>query len=320
MIKLAKTNIGGQAVIEGVMMRNKEKFATAIRKSDGEIVLDKREYKSFISKFKIFGIPLVRGGVVFIESMILGMKILTFSAEFFEIDEEEEPSKFDQWLERKFGDKMNDIIIGISVVLAMFISIGLFFIVPAILSQLLEPLLPAGRWLNLADGLIRVVILLAYFYLVSKLKDIKRVFEYHGAEHKTINCYESGKELTVENVLASSRFHKRCGTNFIFIVVAVSIIVLMIFNVQTLWLRIGVRLLCLPLISGISYELLKFFGAHDNAFVDIFAAPGMALQKITTSEPDESQVEIAIAAFSAVENEEEWVITPVQKEDETVES
>lgn len=311
---MAKTTIGGQAVIEGVMMRNGEKYATAIRKQDKEIVLDKREYKSLTKKWKIFGLPLIRGGMIFIESMVVGMKILTFSADFFEI-EDDKPSKFEKFLEEKFGDKMNDIIIGISMVFAMAISIGLFFILPALLSQLLSPVFEEGsRWMNFFDGIIRIIILLGYILLISRVKDVQRVFEYHGAEHKTINCFESDVELTVENVMKSSRFHKRCGTNFIFIIVAVSIIVLTLINVQTLWLRIGVRLLCLPLISGISYELLKIFGKYDNGFVSIFSAPGMALQKITTSEPDEEEVEIAILAFMAVYKEDEWTVSDIQEE------
>ena len=306
-----RPSIGGQAVIEGVMMRNDEKYATAVRTQDQEIVLDKREYKSFTKRYKFLNLPILRGGVVFIESMIMGMKILTFSADFFEVEgEEEEPSRFDRFLERKFGDKMNDIVIGIAVVLALALSIGLFYLLPATITQFLRPVLPDGsRWMNLIDGLVRIVILLIYIFAISRMKDIQRVFEYHGAEHKTINCFESGDELTVENVMSHSRFHKRCGTNFIFIVVAVSIIVLTVINVQTYWLRIGVRLLTLPLIAGISYELLRIFGKFDNGFISIFAAPGMALQRVTTSEPDAKQVEIAITSFMAVYKEDEWAVT-----------
>lgn len=306
-----KPSIGGQAVIEGVMMRNGEKYATAVRTQDKDIVLDKREYRSFTKRFGFLNLPIVRGGVVFIESMVMGMKILTFSADFFEVEgEEEKPSKFDQYLERKFGDKMNDIVIGIAVVLALILSIGLFFLLPATISQFFKPFLPQGsRWMNVLDGIIRVVILLLYIFGISRMKDIQRVFEYHGAEHKTINCFESGDELNVDNVMRHSRFHKRCGTNFIFIVVAVSIIVLTLINVQTYWMRIGVRLITLPLIAGISYELLRIFGKFDNGFISVFASPGMALQRVTTSEPDRDQVEIAITSFMAVYKEDEWSIT-----------
>lgn len=306
-----KPSIGGQAVIEGVMMRNDDKYATAVRTPDKKIVLDKRDYKSFTKRHKVLNLPIVRGGIVFVESMVMGMKILTFSADFFEAEgEAEAPSKFDQWLERKFGDKMNDVVIAIAVVFAMALSIGLFFILPAFISQLTRPLFPEGsRWMNLIDGVIRVIILLIYILAIARMKDIQRVFEYHGAEHKTINCFESGEALSVDNVMKASRFHKRCGTNFIFIVVAVSILVLTMINVQTLWLRVGVRLLTLPLIAGISYELLKLFGKFDNGFVSVFAAPGMALQRITTSEPSPDQVEVAITSFMAVLKEEDWSVT-----------
>ncbi|MCF8020080.1 MAG: DUF1385 domain-containing protein [Vallitaleaceae bacterium] len=311
---MERPSIGGQAVIEGVMMRNNEKYATAVRTSDQKIVLDKREYVSLTKRYKILGLPLIRGGVAFLESMVIGMKILTFSAEFFEVEgEEETPSKFEKFLEAKFGDRMNDIVIVISMVLALALSIGLFFIVPAFLSQIMGRFLPEGRWMNLMDGIIRILILIGYIFLISKMKDIQRVFEYHGAEHKTINCYESGDEVTIENVMKHSRFHKRCGTNFIFIIVTVSIVVLTIINVQTFWLRIGVRLLALPLIAGISYELLKIFGKFDNGLINIFASPGMALQRITTSEPDESQVEIAITAFMNVLEEDTWKDEPIDE-------
>jgi uncharacterized protein YqhQ len=311
---MERPSIGGQAVIEGVMMRNNEKYATAVRTSDQKIVLDKREYVSLTKRYKILGLPLIRGGVAFLESMVIGMKILTFSAEFFEVEgEEQAPSKFEKFLEAKFGDRMNDIVIVISMVLALALSIGLFFIVPAFLSQIMGRFLPEGRWMNLMDGVIRILILIGYVYLISRMKDIQRVFEYHGAEHKTINCYESGDEVTVENVMKHSRFHKRCGTNFIFIIVTVSIVVLTIINVQTFWLRIGVRLLALPLIAGISYELLKIFGKFDNGLINVFASPGMTLQKITTREPDESQVEIAITAFMNVLIEDTWKDEPIDE-------
>ena len=311
---MERPSIGGQAVIEGVMMRNNEKFATAVRTADQKIVLDKREYLSLTKRYKVLGLPLIRGGVAFLESMVIGMKILTFSAEFFEVEgEEQAPSKFEKFLEAKFGDRMNDIIIVISMVLALALSIGLFFIVPAFLSQIMGRFLPEGRWMNLMDGIIRILILIGYVFLISRMKDIQRVFEYHGAEHKTINCYESGDEVTIENVMKHSRFHKRCGTNFIFIIVTVSIIVLTIINVQTFWLRIGVRLLALPLIAGISYELLKIFGKFDNGLINIFASPGMALQRITTREPDASQVEIAITAFLNVLEEDTWKDEPIDE-------
>lgn len=296
---MSKPNVGGQAVIEGIMMRNGSTYATAIRKPDKEILLDKRTYVSLTERSRLLGLPFIRGAVAFMESMVIGMKILTFSAEFFETDEEEQKSKIDLWLEKTFGDKVDNVIIGISIVLAMLFALGLFLLLPATLSQFMRNLLPSGRWMNLMDGLIRIAILLVYLVAISKLKDIQRVFQYHGAEHKTIHCYESGEPLTVENVRKMSRLHKRCGTNFIFIVVAISVIVLTIINVQTYVLRLVVRLLALPAIAGISYEVLKFFGRSDSGLVDILTYPGLMLQKITTSEPDDGQIEIAITALNA---------------------
>ncbi len=302
---MPKPNVGGQAVIEGVMMKNGSLYATAIRKPDKDILIDKRKYVSLTERHKLLGLPFVRGAVAFLESMIIGMKILTFSAEFFEVDEEEQPSKLDLWLEKKFGDKVENAVIAISVVLAMLFALGLFLFLPATLSQLMRDVLPSGRWMNLADGIIRIAILLIYLVAISRLKDIQRVFQYHGAEHKTIHCYECDEPLTVENVRRMSRLHKRCGTNFIFIVVAISVIVLTVINVQTYLLRLAVRLLCLPIIAGISYEVLKLFGRKDSGLVDILTYPGLMLQKITTSEPDDAQIEIAIAALNASLEESE---------------
>lgn len=298
---MEKPNVGGQAVIEGVMMRNGDRYATAIRTPQKEIIIDKRDYVSLTKKYKLLGLPVIRGAVAFLESMVVGMKILTFSAEFFEVEGEAEvkKTKLDNWLENRFGDKLNDFAIILSVILAMTFSLGLFIFIPATLSQLLRDVLPNARWMNLIDGLVRIAILLLYIVLISKLKDIQRVFQYHGAEHKTIHCYESDKPLTVENVKQMSRLHKRCGTNFIFIVVAISVVVLTVINVQTYALRLAVRLLCLPLIAGISYEVLKFFGRTDSKLVDFLTYPGLMLQKITTSEPDDSQIEVAIAALEA---------------------
>ncbi len=316
--RLRPTSIGGQAVIEGVMMRNDFRYATAVRTNKENIELDKREYTSVTKRSKLAGLPLIRGGLIFIESLVMGVKILGYSAEFFET-KEAEPSKFDKWLEEKLGDNFAKVAVGLSVILSLFLSIGLFFFLPALISQYISPLISEStRVMNLIDGIIRLMILLIYMYGISFIKDIQRVFEYHGAEHKTINCYESGAELTVENVKRASRFHKRCGTNFVFIVVAVSIIVLVLINVDTFALRIGVRLITLPLIAGISFEILKFFGRYDNAAIDIFAFPGMMLQRITTNEPDEKQIEVAILAFNTVYNEDKWEVTEKESPEKAV--
>ncbi len=299
------TAIGGQAVIEGVMMRNGDKYVTAVRTPDKKIQLDKRKYNSLTNRYKLIGLPIIRGGIIFIESMVMGINILNYSAQFYDTEEASE-SKFDKWLEAKLGNNFAKVATAIAVVISLVMSIGLFFLLPAFISQYISPYLSSStRVMNLIDGIIRLLILLFYLFAISYVKDIHRVFQYHGAEHKTINCYESGADVTVENVLKASRYHKRCGTNFVFIVVAVSIIVLVLINVDTLLLRVLVRLITLPLIAGISYEILKIFGKFNNTAVTIFSFPGMLLQRITTKEPDASQVEVAITSFMAALNYEE---------------
>lgn len=302
---MKKVDVGGQAIIEGVMMKKQDVYSIAVRKPDKEIALEKRNYKSFSKRYKLFGLPIIRGAVAFVESLVVGMKILTYSAEFFEVEGEFEQSKFEKKLEEKYGKKkMDDILIIVSVVLATALSIGLFILLPLGISQLLKPLLESARMINLIDGVIRVLILFGYIFLISFMKDIKRVFQYHGAEHKSIHCLENEEELTVENVRKQSRLHKRCGTNFLFIVVAVSVIVLTMFNVDTFFLRLGIRLLLLPFIAGLSYEIIKLLGKNDNILADIISFPGLCLQKITTQEPDDEQIEVAIAALKGALEEE----------------
>ncbi|PKM50859.1 MAG: DUF1385 domain-containing protein [Firmicutes bacterium HGW-Firmicutes-7] len=291
-------DVGGQAIIEGVMMKRQDVYAIAVRKPDHEIILEKKVYKSFTKRNKIFGLPIIRGAVAFVESLVMGMKILTYSAEFFEVDGEVEPSKFEKKFENKFGKKkMDDMLILLSIILATLLSIGLFILLPLGISQLLKPILESTRMINLVDGLIRVLILFGYIYLISLMKDIQRVFQYHGAEHKSIHCLENEEELTIENVKKQSRLHKRCGTNFLFVVVIISVVVLTLFNVDTFFLRLGIRLIMLPFIAGLSYEVIKLLGKNDNVFSDIVSFPGLCLQKITTSEPDDEQIEVAIAAL-----------------------
>lgn len=302
---MKNVDVGGQAIIEGVMMKKKDVYSIAVRKPDKEIAIEKRNYISFSKRYKIFGLPIIRGAVAFIESLVMGMKILTYSAEFFEVEGEYQQSKFEKKLEEKYGKKkMDDILIFISVILATLLSVGLFIIVPLGISQLLKPVLESTRMINLIDGIIRVFILFGYIFLISFMKDIKRVFQYHGAEHKSIHCLENEEELTVENVRKQSRLHKRCGTNFLFIVVAVSVIVLTMFNVDTFWLRLVIRLLLLPVIAGFSYEIIKLLGKNDNILADIISFPGLCLQRITTQEPDDEQIEVAIAALKGALEEE----------------
>ncbi|MBR5517483.1 MAG: DUF1385 domain-containing protein [Clostridia bacterium] len=310
--KIHKTSIGGQAVIEGVMMKGPKEMAIAVRKPDGEIIIEKKPVSEKIRKSKILKWTLIRGCVGFFDSMVTGVKALMFSAQFFDVEgEEESESKFDKWLERKFGDKVKDIVIYVSVVLSLIFSIGLFFLLPNFITELIAKIsgMPVdGTVRTLIEGGVRMLIFLGYILLVSQMKDIKRVFMYHGAEHKTIATYEHGMELTVENVRKGCRLHPRCGTSFLIFVMIVSVIVFLIIPKGLPWyLRAVFKILLLPLVAGISYEIIKFAGRHENWFTKIISMPGMWLQYITTREPDDSQLEVAIASLKAVipDNKEE---------------
>lgn len=296
------TSIGGQAVIEGVMMRGPKEIATAVRKSDGSIVIDKKPVYSVITKYKLNKIPIVRGVVSFFESMITGMKCLMYSADQMDIEEDEgyKPSKFEQWLEDKLGDKIKDIAIYFSVVVALIFSVGLFMLLPNALATVVKNFTESHVILNISEGVIRMLIFLGYLLLVSRMKDIKRVFEYHGAEHKTIATYESGAELTVENARGHSRLHPRCGTSFLLFVMVVSIIIFSLLRWGSMWQNMLYRLLLLPVVAGLSYEMIKIAGRSKNRFVALLIQPGLWLQKITTREPDDSQLEVAIASLKAV--------------------
>lgn len=297
-----KTSIGGQAVIEGVMMRGPEKIATAVRKSSGEIVMDIRPVNSFVARHKLHKIPLLRGVLSFVESMVTGVKCLMFSADQVDLEdgEKEEMSKFEKWLDDKLGDKIKDIAIYFSVVVAMCFSIGLFMLLPTAIAGIFKSIVKSPVALNLIEGLIKMTIFLVYLWAVSKLSDIKRVFAYHGAEHKTIAAYEAGEELTPENAMKYTRLHPRCGTSFLLIVMVISILMFSLLTWETLWLRIAYRLLLLPVVAGLSYEVIKLAGRHPNGVVGILTKPGLWLQKITTEEPDLLQLEVAIAALMAV--------------------
>ena len=303
-----KTSIGGQAVIEGVMMRGPEKIATAVRKADGEIVMDIKPVNSFVVKHKLHKIPLLRGVLSFVESMVTGVKCLMFSADQVELDDgSEEMSKFEKWLDDKLGDKIKDIAIYFSVIVAMCFSIGLFMLLPTAIAGIFKLWIKAPIALNLIEGLIKMIIFLVYLWAVSKMSDIKRVFEYHGAEHKTIAAYEAGEDLTPENAMKYTRLHPRCGTSFLLIVMVISILMFSLLTWKTLWIRILYRLLLLPVVAGLSYEVIKLAGRHPNGVVGILTKPGLWLQKITTREPDMEQLEVAIAAMKAVipENKED---------------
>lgn len=300
-----KTSIGGQAVMEGVMMRGPKETAVSVRKPDGEIVTEKRPISSVLQKNKFLKLPVVRGCISFFESMVVGVKALMFSAEFFDIEpEEEKESKLDKWLSEKLGDKLKDVVIYFSVIMAILFSVALFFMLPNFVAELISKLtkMPVeGTARTLVEGAIRISIFIVYLVAVSQMEDIKRVFMYHGAEHKTITTYEKGLELTVENARENSRFHPRCGTSFLIFVMVISIIVFLIIPSGITWYQRAIfKILLLPVVAGISYEVIKFAGRHDNKFTEIISMPGMWLQRLTTREPDDSQLEVAIAALKAV--------------------
>lgn len=304
------TSIGGQAVLEGVMMRGPEKIATAVRKSNGEIVMDERPVNSFVARHKLHKIPLLRGVLSFGESMVTGIKCLMFSANQVDLEDDEgyEPSKFEQWLDRKFGDKIKDIAIYFAVAVSLVFSVGLFMLLPTFIAGFFEDLTGGNRiCLNLIESAVKMLIFLFYLWSVSHMKDIRRVFEYHGAEHKTIATYEAGDELTPENARKHTRLHPRCGTSFLLIVMVISIFTFSLIEWDSLIIRICYRLLLLPLVAGVSYEIIKFAGRHPHGVVGFLTKPGLWLQKITTREPDDSQLEVAIAAMKAVipENKED---------------
>ena len=295
---MVKQAVGGQAVIEGVMMQSKDKRAVAVRKSDGEIALKEDRIKSWVRDKNIDKIPFVRGSFVMIDTMIQGIKSLNFSSEFFM--EEAEEDKFDLFIKKIFKDKANDIIIIFSLVIAMLLSAGLFIFIPTLVGGAFSKVMPNDFMLNLIEGIIRIAILFAYIVLISRSKDIERVFQYHGAEHKSIYCYENDLELTVENARKFKRLHPRCGTNFLFIVMAVSIILFAFFGWPNPILRIFMRIICVPIVAGLSYEVIRVLGKYDNGFTKIIAYPGMMLQYFTTKEPDDEQLEVALEALKAV--------------------
>ena len=311
--------IGGQAVIEGVMMKNMDRYAVSVRKPNGKIETKVEECVSFAEKHPLFQLPVFRGMVNFLESMVIGMKTLNYSASFYEDEEEQTESRTEQLLEKILGEKAEKIIMGIVLVFSLAISIGLFMILPYIASEALGKLIRNEYVILFMEGIIRIVIFLGYIVVISRMEDIKRVFMYHGAEHKTINCLEAGVPLTPENVDNFSRLHKRCGTSFIFIVMIISMVFFFFIRVDTIWLRIVLRLLFLPLVAGVSYEFIRLAGSSDHPLVQIFSKPGLALQKLTTKEPDHSMIEVAIASVEGVFDWREYLDSlnkGEQKEDE----
>ena len=299
-----RTSIGGQALIEGILMRGPVKEAIVVRTADG-LVTKVSEPHFIRERIKILGWPFLRGIVVFAESMVYGIKALTYSAELLPEEEQEKPSKFDQWIEKKFGaEKAQKFVISFAVFLGILLSVGLFVLLPTILAGLTKNLTASTTVYNLTEGFLRIVIFLLYMYFCTKSKDLNRVFRYHGAEHKSIFCYEKGLPLTVENVREQSRFHPRCGTSFLFIVMIISILVFSFISWSSVWLRMVLRILFLPVVMGISYEIIRWAGRHDNWLSTALAAPGKALQRLTTDEPDDEMIECAIEAIKLVIPEE----------------
>lgn len=287
---MKSSNIGGQAVLEGIMMRHEDDYAVAVRKPDGEIFVQKEEYHSVIKWKALTKIPFIRGVFNFIDSMVLGIKTLMFSAEFYE-DEEEEIAK---------KEKQEKWMMNATVAISVVIAAAVFMVLPYFLSSLLKPLMPSYHLRTLVEGFVRIGIFILYIALISRMDDIQRTFMYHGAEHKCINCIEHGLPLTVDNVRISSRQHKRCGTSFLFFVLAISIILLMLIQVESPLMRVIVRIALIPVIAGISYEVLKLAGRSENPIINLLSRPGLAIQKLTTKEPDDSMIEVAIQAVEAV--------------------
>ena len=300
-MSMKPSNIGGQALIEGIMMRHEDQYAVAVRKPDQEIEIKTEPYKSIVPGKKVQKIPLVRGVISFIDSMAVGVSTLMYSASFYEEDEEEQQKKAGRTEEenKKAEKKEQALMYGVFA-FSMVVAIAVFMLLPYYLSTILGKVITNHWALSLAEALLRVAIFLGYLALVSNMKDIRRTFMYHGAEHKCINCVEHGMPLTVENVMKSSRFHKRCGTSFLFIVVIISAVLLMFIQTDSRILRVVYRLLLIPVIAGISYELLRFAGRHDNPVVNFLSKPGLCLQRLTTREPEPSMAEVAIAAVEAV--------------------
>lgn len=301
--KICASGIGGQAVMEGIMMKNKEKYAVAVRKPDKTIAIDIKEYQGITKENKLLSLPFIRGVFNFVDSMVLGIKSLTYSASFFEDDEEvQEESKFEMWLIDKLGEKAEKVIMGLVVAVAILMSVFLFMLLPLIVADMLDFLFPfiTEKQVPIIEGIIKMVIFIMYVYLISFMSEIKRTYMYHGAEHKCINCIETGKILTVDNVRSSSRFHKRCGTSFMLIVMIISIVFFMCIHIEETIAKYTIRLLLVPVIAGISYEFIRLAGRTDNKFVGLLSKPGMWLQRITTKEPDDSMIEVAITAVEAV--------------------
>ncbi len=297
---MKKTNIGGQGVLEGVMMRSPKITAIAVRQEKGNLVTQKKETQPLSSKYKILGVPIIRGVVSFIEMLVLGVSTITDAAKMYdpEAAEEEKPTKAEAFIAEKTGKNPMDVAIFFAVLIAIVLAVVLFFILPNLITGWITPYIEQPILKNFVDGGVRVAIFSAYMVIITSMKDIKRLFGYHGAEHKVINCFEKDMPLTVESAMQCSRFHPRCGTSFLLIVMIISILLFSLLGWSDNWaIRILTRLAMLPVVAGVSYEILKWLGNMENGFTKAVRAPGMALQRLSTREPDESMVETALVSF-----------------------
>ncbi|HHT96389.1 MAG TPA: DUF1385 domain-containing protein [Clostridiales bacterium] len=324
---MKSSGIGGMAVIEGVMMKNKEEYAVAVRKPNKGIIVDKKKFKSTSDKIKIFKLPVLRGIAAFIDSMVVGINVMNYSSSLFDDETQTKKgknnkkkntrskntkskntkSKNTKTNDVKDKDKGDGLLMFLTILLSLAIAISLFMVLPFYTSLLLMRFIESKVWLSVIEGVIRLSIFIIYVMLISQIEDIKRVFMYHGAEHKAINCIENGFELTVENVKWQSKEHKRCGTSFMLYVMIISIIFFVFINVDTLWLRMLIRLLLVPIIAGVSYEFIRMAGNSESKLVNVLSKPGLVLQKLTTKEPDKKMIEVAIKAVEAVFDWEEYL-------------
>ena len=293
------SGIGGQAVLEGIMMKNKDQYAVAVRKPDGEIEVEVEHYHGIIHGSKLLNMPFIRGVFQFLDSLILGMRCLNFSASFYE-DEEAKETAADKAFQKMFKDKADKVFSGIVMLFSLVLAIGIFMVLPYFVTSLFETYIRSASFMAIIEGALRIVIFVGYVLSISLMKDIRRVYMYHGAEHKCINCIEKGAPLTVKEVMRSSKQHRRCGTSFLLFVMFVSVVLFFFIRVENPAYRILLRVALIPVIAGISYEIIRLAGKSNNILVRIISAPGMWLQRLTTREPDESMVEVAIAAVEAV--------------------
>ena len=291
--------IGGQAVLEGVMMKNKEKYAVAVRKPDGEIEVEVETYQGLAHGSEFKELPFIRGIFNFLDSLILGTRALNYSASFYE-EEEGKETKFDKAMDKMSGGNGEKLLSGIVTVISIMLAVGIFIVLPYFISSLFDSFIRNRSLMAIIEGVIRIALFLLYVWGISAMKDIRRLYQYHGAEHKCINCIEKGRPLTVHNVMRSSRLHKRCGTSFIFFVMLVSIVLFFFIQVDNVAEKVILRILLMPVVAGISYEIIRLAGRTDNVFIKILSAPGMWIQRMTTREPDESMAEVAIASVEAV--------------------